>query len=740
MTIDTSYISLYQNPRDSYYYTTLGDRVYVTYTGFKDQNDVTNPIIVCGQEESTCTDDIKNTVFTLQGCWQDPGLGKFRVFVPPGTNYISILSHVPQNTRYIAVARLGKSPDDPYLSTGVPTLKGYTLSQLRDADCVSLNVGGYLYIATDTDCVVQSEDEGGWLYFTIRVEIGDNNTDIVVGHSINVGDEDTHGTYLHWFLNHALWGDDGDPIDGLIDENNPHDQYTKLMLHFDSVDPDGNFIDDSLSHLIPVNYNSSILDLSTLKFGEGSLNVGEDESTASGLYFENIESIFDFLDQDFTIESWIFTKSISESQKPIIIYQDIEEQKYSFGLYQYADYLIFAYSDNSIDGTVYTVSFGSGIEINSWNHISVNRFEDKLYCSLNGSMTEFDILTTTLGSQLPKLYIGMSPEYSYGFYGNLDELRISKGIARQVQDFTPAKYPYGSIPTALYTKDLLIQNIDSVEHDITATYPDGFSGDWSGGIIEPGSEQLITITFAPTEERAYSGNIVFQCTEETITCAVFGSTNKAGILLVEPGVLNFGFVTTNQSSSKTLELTNSTPNTLTVSVTCPLGFTSNQTSFSIATNQKVSLTITFHPTSSNQYSGQVVIYSGDFVSRITVSGNLPITYIGKNEVYYKDNKTLFYDRLSVQWIKEYVLAGLTRVTRQYAEVAVFHQNVPVNVTRQYAEIGAYKQNPSMSVTSQYAEVGVLKTSPNINLTRQYIEVAYLNTVILSDEDPFIFIF
>lgn len=212
MTIDTSYFSLYQNPRNSYYYIDGQEEAeYNTYVGFKDQNDLTNPIIACDKAVSTCTEDIKNTEFVLQGVYQAPGLGRFRLFVPPGTTYFSLMSHVMQGTNYVCVARLGSPPNNPDSSTSTANTDGFTLEQLRAGDCVNCNSSGYLKIASDYAPDIKLVEEGGWLYFVIRAISGGNDNDIVSSHHVYVGDENTPGTYLYWYLKQAVFGEDGDP-------------------------------------------------------------------------------------------------------------------------------------------------------------------------------------------------------------------------------------------------------------------------------------------------------------------------------------------------------------------------------------------------------------------------------------------------------------------------------------------------------------------------------------------------
>ncbi|TVR02246.1 MAG: DUF1566 domain-containing protein [Desulfovibrionales bacterium] len=58
------------------------------------------------------------------------------------------------------------------------------------------------------------------------------------------------------------------------------------------------------------------------------------------------------------------------------------------------------------------------------------------------------------------------------------------------------------------TRTLTLSNLDSVPITIDAiSYPEGFSGDWHGGSIAPGTSQAVSVTFQPTALKKYSGEI-----------------------------------------------------------------------------------------------------------------------------------------------------------------------------------------------------------------------------------------
>ena len=214
------YYSLYSQSQDFYYTTTSGTTTFQTRTGFRDQNDLTNSIVVCSKESDTCPNSILNTKFYLRGCYYKGNISAFKVYVSPGTTYLSLLSHVSQSQtstryKYIFIAKLGSPPQttSDYNPTdeefdNLPS-EGFNLDQLRTADCIGKNSGGYLYIASANNINITSKNQGGWLYVILKV-ISGSILDTSYAVAVNVGTPTTSGTYLEWYLNQT-WLPNGDP-------------------------------------------------------------------------------------------------------------------------------------------------------------------------------------------------------------------------------------------------------------------------------------------------------------------------------------------------------------------------------------------------------------------------------------------------------------------------------------------------------------------------------------------------
>ena len=202
---ESSYYSLYQQPKTYTYTDVAGATKNQTRVGYRYQNDYTDSIVACGTEnDSTCINGIMNTTKTLRALY--PGkITAFKVYVPPGSTSVSLMSHVAQSatTKYVTFARLGSPPqvDAAFVPTDVEyanlSITGFTLNQLRSGDCIGKNSAGYLFIADDSGLSVATESAGGWLYVVVKV-ISGSIIDNVYSNQVNLGTPSTAGTFLGW--------------------------------------------------------------------------------------------------------------------------------------------------------------------------------------------------------------------------------------------------------------------------------------------------------------------------------------------------------------------------------------------------------------------------------------------------------------------------------------------------------------------------------------------------------------
>lgn len=182
-------------------------------------------------------------------------------------------------------------------------------------------------------------------------------------------------------------------------------------------------------------------------------------------------------------------------------------------------------------------------------------------------------------------------------------------------------------------RDMTIRNTgNSVLNVSSITYPAGFSGSWNGGAINPGSQRIVTVTFAPTAAISYGGTITVDSdrTSGTNTISTSGTGTAAPAPVIQlSGNLSFASVPVGASASQTLTISNTGNASLNVTaISYPLGFSGDWSSGLIAAGGQRQVQVTFTPTRTGAFTGSVSVTSnaasgGNAVS-VSGSGTSPI--------------------------------------------------------------------------------------------------------------------
>lgn len=120
-----------------------------------------------------------------------------------------------------------------------------------------------------------------------------------------------------------------------------------------------------------------------------------------------------------------------------------------------ADFFIRVLADNTIQGGVYSsdgsdpyknpVHTGTITVDGLWHHVALIRNGANLWISLDGVLSTPDNISAySMQDSVFKLAVGRLGEYNGQYWnGWIDEVRISKGIARWTANFTPPTSAYG---------------------------------------------------------------------------------------------------------------------------------------------------------------------------------------------------------------------------------------------------------------------------------------------------------
>ena len=215
-----------------------------------------------------------------------------------------------------------------------------------------------------------------------------------------------------------------------------------LYLPFDSDVND----DSSHSHTVTAS-GSATISSTQAKFGGNSLSLN---GTSQYLTVPN-DSVFNFGSEDFTIEMWIYMTSNAGSNaedRHALVARRASSSNRSFHVGIQLDggqqKLQFSHSTSGSNG--FQENYLTNIQLNTWTHIAIVRSGPKVYAFVDGvkNREEHDIGTHTIYAGTSDLTVGYRGESNQYFPGYIDDLRISKGVARYTKSFVPPNAAVGA--------------------------------------------------------------------------------------------------------------------------------------------------------------------------------------------------------------------------------------------------------------------------------------------------------
>lgn len=208
-------------------------------------------------------------------------------------------------------------------------------------------------------------------------------------------------------------------------------------LQFRLTMANGQIIDNAQQNDLLTVGNAQI-NTSVKKYGTGSIAF---DGAGDFLYGNNQPTVLMGL-SNFTVEAWVNPNSFGATYNPIIANAILNVSTA-------ADLQYFLYLDGTgkptfkaySGSTAYTVASSSAISTGSWTFIAAVRNGSTLTLYVNGvSVATTSIGTVSLnGSTLAILRCGAYQETGTFYYlnGYIDELRVTRGIARYTTNFTP---------------------------------------------------------------------------------------------------------------------------------------------------------------------------------------------------------------------------------------------------------------------------------------------------------------
>jgi hypothetical protein len=149
---------------------------------------------------------------------------------------------------------------------------------------------------------------------------------------------------------------------------------------------------------------------------------------------------------DFTIELWIYKTVAAQA---FVLNKDGQSGAYypqwwvSIGA---SNVLTAALGTGTSSPTVTTINSAAPINLNQWYHIAFTRSGTTLRLFIDGALSNSATQAVTMTDGGRPLYIGYEPGTTPLYYtGYLDDIRITKGVARYTSTFTPPTRTFSDV-------------------------------------------------------------------------------------------------------------------------------------------------------------------------------------------------------------------------------------------------------------------------------------------------------
>jgi hypothetical protein len=203
-----------------------------------------------------------------------------------------------------------------------------------------------------------------------------------------------------------------------------------LLLHGNGTNGSTTITDSSLTPKTVTAVGNAQISTAQSKFGGASIAF---DGTGDSLTTPN-NSAYKFGTSDFTVECWINTTDITFN---LIGLTDNAAGNWAIVIFNSDFYWQTAYGVTNLISAVTCSSILNG----AWNHIAITRSGSSLRLFFNGVLqgaSPYTDNTNYNGTGLLKVGSGANGDLN----GYIDDLRITKGVARYTGNFTPPTAPF----------------------------------------------------------------------------------------------------------------------------------------------------------------------------------------------------------------------------------------------------------------------------------------------------------
>lgn len=210
----------------------------------------------------------------------------------------------------------------------------------------------------------------------------------------------------------------------------PYFENVTLLMHFDGTEGGTSFIDSSPSPLTILASGAAKLTTSDPKFGSAA---GLFDRTLACYAYATSTSKPSLGNGDFTIEGWVKLTQVGQFQNILRFGSGTSSGGWTVRINTSNQLQFLAHG--VLTATLGTnVAFSSGV----WTHFAVSRSSGALRGFIGGVLLNSPNTNTTDLTRTDQLWI--AGDLLLG--GLLDEVRITKGVARYTESFTPPTAPF----------------------------------------------------------------------------------------------------------------------------------------------------------------------------------------------------------------------------------------------------------------------------------------------------------
>ena len=215
----------------------------------------------------------------------------------------------------------------------------------------------------------------------------------------------------------------------------PYFNNVSLLLHGDGTNGSTTFVDSSPSLKTITAAGNAQISTSQSKFGGASIRFTADSTdhlstpASSSLQITSAE--------DFTVEAWIYLLG-NRTYNYFVSKGGASTREWAFAAGP--TNLVFYWSTNGGSSGDSAVSRAATLPLNTWMHVAAVKSGSTIKLFKDGQQQGSDGAFTSIYSGNGTFWVGRFVDFgaiSHSLNGHIDDLRITKGVARYTANFTP---------------------------------------------------------------------------------------------------------------------------------------------------------------------------------------------------------------------------------------------------------------------------------------------------------------